>query len=84
MLGTAIIAAALATGDTMSKTIRSSAIAALGQTDEVVAAKGVEAALAVQGDAGGATDARYFPESYTDRIARATRRARSWSTASRR
>jgi len=39
MLGTAIIAAALATGDTMSQTIRSSATAALGQTDEVVAAK---------------------------------------------
>ena len=39
MLGTAIIAAALVTGDTMSHTIRASAIAALGQTDEVVAAK---------------------------------------------
>jgi putative ABC transport system permease protein len=71
MLGTAIIAAALATGDTMSKTIRSSAITALGQTDEVVAAKGVEAALAVQGDTGGATDARYFPESYTNRVVHA-------------
>jgi putative ABC transport system permease protein len=71
MLGTAIIAAALATGDTMSTTIRSSAIAALGQTDEVVAAKGVGAALAVQGNAGGATDARYFPTAYTDRIAHA-------------
>jgi putative ABC transport system permease protein len=70
MLGTAIIAAALATGDTMSTTIRSSAIASLGQTDEVVAAKGVGAALAVQGNAGGATDARYFPVGYTDRVAR--------------
>jgi putative ABC transport system permease protein len=70
MLGTAIIAAALATGDTMSRTIRSSAIAALGQTDEVVAAKGLEAALAV--GEGGSTGARYFPESYADRIARAT------------
>ena len=40
MLGTAIIAAALATGDTMSQTIRSSATSALGSTDEVVAAKG--------------------------------------------
>src|SRR5919204_1342443 len=58
MLGTAIIAAALATGDTMSTTIRSSALAALGQTDEVVAAKGVEASLAA---GTGATGDRYFP-----------------------
>ena len=42
MLGTTIISAALATGDTMSHTIRSSATAALGPTDEVVAAKGIE------------------------------------------
>jgi putative ABC transport system permease protein len=69
MLGTTIIAAALATGDTMSRTIRSSAITALGQTDEVVAAKGVDAELAV--DTGGATAARYFPQSYADRIAKA-------------
>ena len=40
MLGTAIIAAALATGDTMTQTIRSSAISSLGQTDELVAARG--------------------------------------------
>ena len=46
MLGTTIIAAALATGDTMSHTIRASAVAALGRADEVVAARGVEAALA--------------------------------------
>jgi putative ABC transport system permease protein len=70
MLGTTIIAAALATGDTMSTTIRSSAIAALGQTDEVVAAKGLEAALAAPANAGGATGARYFPQAYADRIAR--------------
>jgi putative ABC transport system permease protein len=69
MLGTAIIAAALATGDTMSHTIRSSAISSLGETDEVVAAKGVEAALAFEG---GATGARYFPEAYADRIRKAT------------
>src|SRR5438105_9156710 len=56
MLGTAIISAALATGDTMSQTIRSSALTALGQTDEMVAAKGVEAALAAES---GATGARY-------------------------
>jgi putative ABC transport system permease protein len=69
MLGTAIIAAALATGDTMSTTIRSSAITALGQTDEVVAAKGVGAELA--SDAGGATATRYFPQAYAGRVARA-------------
>jgi putative ABC transport system permease protein len=69
MLGTAIITAALATGDTMSHTIRSSAVAALGQTDEVVAAKGVSSALAVDS---GATGARYFPAPYADRIARIT------------
>jgi MFS family permease len=40
MLGTAVIAAALATGDTMTRTVRSSAVSALGQTDELVAAKG--------------------------------------------
>jgi putative ABC transport system permease protein len=68
MLGTAIITAALATGDTMSHTIRSSAVSALGQTDEIVAAKGVETTLAAASDA---TGARYFPESYTKGIARA-------------
>src|SRR5689334_5119357 len=40
MLGTVIIAAALSTGDSMSQTIRSSATAALGRTDEVIAARG--------------------------------------------
>ena len=45
MLGTTIIAAALATGDTMSQTIRSSAVAALGRADVVVAARGVDAPL---------------------------------------
>jgi putative ABC transport system permease protein len=69
MLGTAIITAALATGDTMSHTIRSSAVAALGQTDEVVAAKGVSSALAAES---GATGVRYFPAPYADRIARIT------------
>src|SRR6478609_6208449 len=43
MLGTAIIAAALATGDTMSRTIRSSAIASLGQTDETISASSAKA-----------------------------------------
>jgi putative ABC transport system permease protein len=68
MLGTAIIAAALATGDTMSTTIRSSAVKALGNTDEVVAAKGIDTALSAQ-SAG--TAARYFPQGYADRISAA-------------
>ena len=42
MLGTTIVAASLATGDTMSHTIRSSAIEALGEADEVVSAEGDE------------------------------------------
>jgi len=68
MLGTAIIAAALATGDTMGRTVRSSTISALGQADEVVAAQGVATALAAGSE--GTTGTRYFPESYADRISR--------------
>src|SRR5437764_186766 len=66
MLGSAIITAALDTGDTMSQTIRSSATSALGRTDGGGAAPGVGAALATGGDA---TDARYFPEEYANEIA---------------
>ena len=66
MLGTAIIAAALATGDTMGRTVRSSAIAALGQADEVVAAQGVSTALAAGTE--GTTGTRYFPQSYADQV----------------
>src|SRR3954454_9453050 len=46
MLGTAIIAAALATGDTMTHTVRSAAVSAVGRTDVVVAARAVGAPLA--------------------------------------
>jgi len=60
MLGTAIIAAALATGDTMTQTIRSSTVAALGQTDELVAARGATAN--VEAENGAATGVRYFPQ----------------------
>ena len=70
MLGTAIIAAAFVTGDTMGRTVRSSAISALGQADEVVAAKGVATALAAGTE--GTTGTRYFPESYADKIRAAT------------
>ncbi|HSB39059.1 MAG TPA: FtsX-like permease family protein [Gaiellaceae bacterium] len=67
MLGTAIISAALATGDTMSHTIRAGAATALGQTDEVIAPKGIEAALASES---GGTGGLYFPEGYANLIAR--------------
>ncbi len=70
MLGTAIITASFATGDTMSSSIRSSAIARLGRTDEVVGAKGLTASLAV-GSVG--TGTRYFPQSYVERVAAAGR-----------
>jgi putative ABC transport system permease protein len=68
MLGTAIIAAALATGDTMGRTIRSSAVSTLGRTDELIAAKGIGAAIATNG---AATGTRYFPDRYADQIAKA-------------
>jgi putative ABC transport system permease protein len=73
MLGTAIIAAALATGDTMSRTIRSSAVSALGQTDELVAAKGATPNLAAQ--SGAVTGIRYFPETDFAAIRRAAARS---------
>ncbi|MEW6583557.1 MAG: FtsX-like permease family protein, partial [Actinomycetota bacterium] len=66
-LGTAIIAAALTTGDTMSHTIRSTAVRSLGMTDEVVAARG---ALAdVPGELGDATGIRYLDEDAAGRVA---------------
>src|SRR3990172_2376142 len=61
MLGTAIISSALSTGDTMSNTIRSSVIDSLGQTDEVVRAKGADTENVVA--LGEATGVRYFDES---------------------
>jgi putative ABC transport system permease protein len=70
MLGTAIIAAALATGDTMGRTIRSSAIAALGQTDELVSARSAQLS-GLNADASAATGVRYFPQRYATRIERA-------------
>ncbi|MGZ6617129.1 MAG: ABC transporter permease [Solirubrobacteraceae bacterium] len=70
MLGTAIITASFATGDTMSSSIRSSAITALGRTDEIVGAKGLTASLAVR-SAG--TGTRYFPQSDAERVAAAGR-----------
>jgi len=66
MLGTTIIASALATGDTMSHTIRSTAVQALGGTDEVVAAKG--AVTDIPGELGQASGVGYFPQSTADDV----------------
>ncbi len=60
MLGTTIVAAALVTGDTMSHTIRTTATAALGESDEVVSAKG--AVDDIPGDLGDASGVGWFPQ----------------------
>jgi putative ABC transport system permease protein len=71
MLGTTIIAAALVTGDTMSHTIRSSAISSLGQTDVQVSVRGGGA------DTGGvvedAAPTAYFSEHEASIVARAAK-----------
>jgi putative ABC transport system permease protein len=66
MLGTAIIAAALATGDTMSRTIRASATSSLGQTDERISVRGAEIDLAVE--SGSATGSLYFAQGQVELI----------------
>ena len=60
MLGTTIVATALTTGDTMSHTIRAAAVRTLGQTDELVSAKGTEVSLGT--NLGSATGVEYFDE----------------------
>ena len=68
MLGTTIVAASLATGDTMSHTIRSGTIESLGQTDEVVSVPGAEPGTGTElGVAAGRT---YFPEGAAARVRR--------------
>jgi putative ABC transport system permease protein len=69
MLGTAIIAAALTTGDTMSHTIRGAAIQSLGETDELVSARGAD--VEAGNELGAATGVRYFDERVADRVAAA-------------
>jgi putative ABC transport system permease protein len=71
MLGTAIIAAALTTGDTMSHTIRGQAIEALGSTDELVSARGAD--VEVGASLGSATGVRYFDQRVVDRVDAAVR-----------
>jgi putative ABC transport system permease protein len=66
MLGTAIIAAALVTGDTMNNTVRSTAVDALGETDETIAPKG--AIDDIPGALGAATGMGWLPESTVERV----------------
>jgi putative ABC transport system permease protein len=68
MLGTAIVAASLATGDTMRNTIRSGTLEVLGQTDEVVAVPGTQAATGTE--LGAASGRTYFPEAVAGRVRR--------------
>lgn len=66
MLGTTIVAAALVTGDTMSHTIRTTATAALGESDEAVTAKG--AVDDIPGELGDASGIRWFPATVAGEI----------------
>jgi putative ABC transport system permease protein len=65
MLGTAIIAAALATGDTMSHTIRSSVVTSLGHTDELVSVKGTDVESVAIGES---TQVAYFTEAIASSV----------------
>ncbi len=69
MLGTTIIAAALTTGDTMSHTVRATAVDALGETDETLAARG--AADDIPGALGAATGTRWIDDSAVEWIEQA-------------
>ena len=69
MLGTAIIAAALTTGDTMNHTVRATAVDALGATDETMAPRG--AVDDIPGALGAATGMGWADESAVDRVAAA-------------
>ncbi len=66
MLGTTIMATALTTGDTMSNTIRGTAVASLGETDELVSVRGAEVDLGT--GLGSATGVEYFDEAVADRV----------------
>ena len=66
MLATTIIAAALATGDTVSHAMRSSVLTALGSTDEMVSAKGAKPTNVVA--FGQATGVGYFDDQVATRL----------------
>jgi putative ABC transport system permease protein len=73
MLGTAIIAAALTTGDTMNHTVRATAVDALGATDETLAPRG--AVDDIPGALGAATGMGWTDESAVDRVEAALERS---------
>jgi putative ABC transport system permease protein len=66
MLGTAIIAAALTTGDTMNHTIKVTAVDTLGTTDETIAPKG--AVDDIPGALGAATGTGWLDESFVTQV----------------
>ena len=68
LLGTTIISAALTTGDTISNTIRQTAIASLGEADVLVSARG--AADDIPGELGAATGTGYFRQETVDVISK--------------
>lgn len=61
MLGTVIIAAAFSTGDTMTNTIRTSAVTALGNVDEVISVKGTK--IGANDFTGAQMQIQYFDQS---------------------
>jgi putative ABC transport system permease protein len=71
MLGTAIVASALATGDIMANTVRSSVITTLGNTDEIVSSRTADtSSLSTIGQA---TGNRYLTPTETSAIEKAAR-----------
>jgi putative ABC transport system permease protein len=73
MLGTAIIAAALTTGDTMNHTVRATAVDALGETDETLGPKG--AVDDIPGALGAATGMGWIDDSAVEYVEEATVRS---------
>jgi putative ABC transport system permease protein len=71
MLATAIIGSSLVTGDTMSRTIRSSVLQALGSTDETVVAAGAELDASLELDAFAAV--AYFDQEAVETVRDAVR-----------
>jgi putative ABC transport system permease protein len=70
MLGTAIIAAAFNTGDTMSHTVRSTVLTSLGNIDEVISVKGAETQVTLFVEAP-TSDVEYFDEALFPRVEKA-------------
>lgn len=75
MLGTAIICAALTTGDTMGRTVRRAVIETLGTTDEEITAKGVAPARGML--SAGPANVQWFPQSAAAVVQEAARRSKA-------